>query len=319
MSKRIRPITAFLAAVSLTVPARAEKLPPVRSEQGDARIHVEIIDYTPRFLAFYERAREVSDPAGRFALWQEHYGFAAVPPGPRGEAMARGLLDAGWSRYAPNLASLRRGAATFGTMPLDTLRAIARVLEADRPLDVDFLVYVGAYDDNAFTAGAAPPMVAFPVEMSADLRPQVMAHELTHAVHIQLAGLSGGWERSIAATLMQEGLAMHVSREVVPGRPVAAYVEHEAGWWPRVSARKADLLRDLLPVLTRQDGETVFTYTMGNGPSGFQREAYAVGWWVIEHLRSTGMTLGQIARISEADMPVVAERAIREMLAPPGS
>lgn len=317
---RPRPLLlAALAAAALAAPLQAEKLPAQRSEQGDARIHLEIIDYTPRFLAFYEAARDVSDPARRFALWQEHYGFAAVPPGPRGDQMARGLLDTGWPRYAPNLPAIRLGAASFGTAPIETLRAIARILQPGGPLDVDFLVYVGAFEDNAFTVGGMPPTVAFPVEMSAGLRPLIMAHELTHAVHFQIAHLSGGWERSIGATLMQEGLAMHVAREVVPGRAEAAYIEHEPGWWSRVGARKGDILRDVLPVLASQDGQTVFNFTIGNGPAGFQREAYAVGWWVIEHLRAQGMTLAQIARIGEADMPAVAERAIREMLASAGS
>jgi hypothetical protein len=233
--------------------------------------------------------------------------------------MARTLLDAGWSHYAPNLPMIRRGAAVFGTTPIETLRAIARILHPDGPLAVDFLVYVGAFEDNAFTIGGTPPTVAFPVEMSANLRPLIMAHELTHAAHFQIAHLSGGWERSIGATLIQEGLAMHVAREVVPGRTQAAYIEHEPGWWSRVSARKADILRDVLPVLASQDGQTVFNFTIGNGPAGFQREAYAAGWWVIEHLRAQGMTLAQIARIGEAEMPAVAERAVREMLAPSAS
>lgn len=316
---RTSAILAALAFGFASAPLHAEKLPAVRSEQGDARLHLEIIDYTPRFLAFYERAQGVADPAARFALWQEHYGFAAVPPGPRGEAMARSLLDAGWNRYAPNLASIRPGAAVFGTAPIDTLRGVARVLQPDGPLDVDFLVYVGAFEDNAFTIGGSPPTVAFPVEMSANLRPLILAHELTHAVHMQIAHLSGGWERSIGATLIQEGLAMHVARELVPGRTEAAYTEHQPGWWSRVLARKSDVLRDMLPVLASQDGETVYNYTIGNGPSGFEREGYAAGWWVIEHLRAHGMSLAQIARIGEAEMPAVAERAIREMLPAPAA
>lgn len=314
---RARFLLAALAATALAAPLYAEKLPNLRSEQSDARLHVNIIDMTPRFLAFYEAARDVADPAARFALWQEHYGFAAVPPGPRGAAMARQLLDSGWSRYAAALPLIRRGAAVFGTAPIDTLRSVARVLEASEPVTITFLAYVGGFEDNAFTVGGTPPTVSFPVEMSEALRPMVMAHEFTHAVHGPLASLAGGWERSIASTLMQEGLAMHVSREVVPGRPEAAYLEHEPGWWARVSARKADVLRDVLPVLARQDGETVFTYTMGNGPAGFQREAYAAGWWVVAHLRAQGMSLARIARIPEAQMPAVAERAIRELLAAP--
>ena len=316
---RLSEISAAFAAFMLAAPAAADRLPAVRSEQGDASLHVEVVDITPRFLAFYDAARGVADPAARFALWQEHYGFAAVPPGPRGEEMARRLLDQGWSRYEAGLPTIRLGAAAFGSDPIDTLRAIARLLEADRPLNVRLVAYVGAFDGNAFTAGAGgAPTVNFPVEMDAEARRPIMAHEFTHAVHIQLAGLSGGWERSIAETLMQEGLAVHTSREVVPGRPLTAYIEHQPGWWARAGERKAAILRGILPALESKDGETVFRFTMGTGPGGIDREAYAAGYWVVEQLRAEGMTLGQIARIGEADMARVARGAIERMLAAQG-
>lgn len=313
----MRTLFVLLGGILLaaTPPLLAEKLPPARSEQVDGQLKVEISDVTPRFLAFYEAARTAPDAAARFTLWNEHYGFAAVPPGPRGEAMARQLLEQGWPRYAAALPQIRRGAAIFGNEPIETLRAVVRVLGAEGPQTIRLTTYVGAFEDNAFSAGGEPPMIAFPVEMNPTMRQAVMAHEFTHAVHLRLAGLTGGWERSIAATLMQEGLAMHVSREVVPGRPEAAYTEHEPGWWARVSARKADVLRDVLPALARRDGETVFAFTIGEGPSGFHREAYAAGWWVIADLRRRGMSLAQIARIPEADMVRVATEAINRMLA----
>lgn len=314
MPKR-RLIALACAAFAISGPAFADPLPAVRSEQGDARVHVEMLDITPSFLSFYAAARNVDDPAVRFALWQRHYGFAAVPPGPRGDAMARGLLERGWPRYAAALPLIHRGAAVFGTQPIDTLRAVAALLEADYPIAIRFRVYVGAFEDNAFGSGGEPPMVNFPVEMSDTMRPLILAHEITHAVHTRVAGLSGGWERSIGATLMQEGLAVHVARELHPGLAMAQYIEHRPGWWASVAARKHEVLRDVRSVLTRQDGETVFRYTIGEGPSGLEREAYAAGWWVIEHLRSHGMTLAQIARIRESDMPGVAGRAIDEMLA----
>lgn len=301
-------------ALAAATPLLAEKLPPVRSEQADARLKVEIVDLTPRFLAFYDAARAAPDADARFALWTEHYGFAAVPPGPRGDEMARRLLDQGWPRYAAALPQIRRGASVFGNEPLETLRAVTRLLGAEGPMTIRLTAYVGAFDDNAFSTGGDPPNIAFPVEMAPDLRRLIMAHEFTHAVHIRLAGLSGGWERSIGATILQEGLAVHVARELNPGRTMAQYIEHRPGWWAGISARKADVLRDVLPMLARQDGETVFRFTMGQGGTGFDREAYAAGWWVVEQLRAQGMSLAQIARIPESEMVRVAGQAINRML-----
>jgi uncharacterized protein YjaZ len=145
-----------------------------------------------------------------------------------------------------------------------------------------------------------------------------MPHEFTHAVHMQLAGLGGGWERSIAATIIQEGLAVHVAREVAPGRPLTDYIEYRPGWWAEAEARKSAILRDVLPVLASADGDTVYRFTMGNGPAGLEREAYAAGYWVIEHLRAGGMSLGDIARIPEAEMSTVARAAIEAMIAGQG-
>ena len=313
----MRVTLAVLGALAFGVaaPLLAEKLPPVRTEQGDARLKVEIADITPRFLAFYEAARTAADADARFALWTEHYGFAAVPPGPRGQEIARRLLDQGWPRYAAALPMIRRGAAVFGNEPIETLRAVARILEAEGPVTIRVTAYVGAFDDNAFSSGGDPPNIAFPVEMAPAQRRLIMTHEFTHAVHIKVAGLSGGWERSIAETLLQEGLAVHVARELNPGRPTMAdYIEHRPGWWEGISARRAEVLRGVLPALAQKDGETVFRFTMGQGTTGHEREAYAAGWWVVEHLRRRGMSLAQIARIPEREMVTVVSGAINRML-----
>lgn len=311
---RLRSVLVLCGALIVASPLAAERLPPVRSEQAQGNLRIEIVDLTPRFLAFYETARQERDPSARFARWREHYGFAAVPPGSRGEEMARRLLDQAWPLYAANLPLIRKGAAAFGDEPMRILADVARVLGADQPVRVRLVAFVGGFEDNAFAARIeGVPTVNFPVEMPAERRPVTMAHELTHAVHMDLAKLSGGWERSIAATMIQEGLAMHVAREVVPGRLLADYVEHTPGWWSGVQGKKRAILKALLPVLDRRDGETVFRFTIGPGPNGFEREAYAAGWWVIEHLRGSGMSLAQIARVPEGKMPDLARRAIAEM------
>lgn len=44
-------------------------------------VTLDVEDLTPRFLAFYEAVQaEGADADRRWQLWQEHYGFAAVPP-----------------------------------------------------------------------------------------------------------------------------------------------------------------------------------------------------------------------------------------------
>lgn len=313
----LRSLVPMAAAVALAIaaPASAERLEPARSVQSRGDLRIEVVDLTPRFLAFYRAAVDARDPDSRFALWKAHYGFGAFPPGPEGEAMARELLDQAWPRYRQELGAIERGAATFGDEPLQTLEAVARTLRADRPISVRLVAFVGGFENNAYAARAdGPPTVNFPVEMSADQRRLILPHELTHAVHMELAGLSGGWERTIGATLVQEGLAMHVAREVAPGGPESLYVEHEPGWWGTASGKRSEILSGILPSLDSKDSETVFRFTMGKGPAGLQREAYAAGWWVIEQLRRDGMSLAEIARVPEAAMPGLARRAIARLL-----
>ena len=55
---------------------------------------------TPKFLKFYDEAtREAASPDQRWALWKRDYDFAAVPPTPAGQTMARQMLDRAWPRY----------------------------------------------------------------------------------------------------------------------------------------------------------------------------------------------------------------------------
>lgn len=101
---------------------------------------------------------------------------------------------------------------------------------------------------------------------------------------------------------------------MLPGRPLEAYIEHKPGWLAQSRARRREILQGILPHLAAKDGERVFQFTMGQGTTGLEREAYFTGFAVVEHLRAKGMTLAQIARIPEADMPRVVGEAIGEML-----
>jgi len=309
------PSAAQPSAAQAAQPAKAE---PVRYVLTDGPLSLHVVDLSPQFLAFYAAAKDEPDADKRFKLWQDMYGFAAVPPGPRGQAMARQILDAGWSQYPQALPIFRAGARAFQPAPMETAKKIAAVLQPDGPVRIKWLAYAGGFDMNAFTTTSeGMPMIAVPLEIvtAGDLGQMIVAHELTHAFHIAVGGMTGGWERSIGATVLQEGLAQHVSREVLPGRPDTYYTERTPGWLAANHAKRVAILNGVKPVLATSDGETVFRFTIGQGATGSEREAYYVGWIVVQHLRDQGMTLAQIARIPEADSPRVVARAIEEMLA----
>lgn len=127
--------------------------------------------------------------------------------------------------------------------------------------------------------------------------------------------MSGGWERSIGATVLMEGLAVHTSRQLDPGLSEAAHIEYTPGWWRSAQRKKRVILTAILPVLSETRSDAVFRFTICIGPAGLEREAYAAGYWAVDQLRRDGMSLGQIARVPESKLPALAARAIRRTLA----
>jgi len=61
-------------------------------------LNLTIKDLTPKFLTFYNEAtKEKASPDKRWELWKKDYDFAAVPPTPEGEEIAKELLNDAWS------------------------------------------------------------------------------------------------------------------------------------------------------------------------------------------------------------------------------
>ena len=298
------------AALVVAAPAAAH---------AQSRVTLQVTDLSPKFLAFYEAAAQ-ADPDRRFALWKEHYDFAALPPVPQRDSMARAMLDDAWPRYPQVMERIRAGAAGMLPAPEPTLRAVADLLGATDTMTVRLLAYVGAREGNAFTSASRGLITVYvPVEEEPAWRELVMVHEMTHAVHHRLAGYSEGWERSIGRTLFAEGLAARATEALHPGRPAAAYLEHRPGWFAAADSHGDDILRGILPHLRDSDGQTVMRFTMGTGTTGTERESYYAGWRVIGHLLQRGYTFPQLARIPESEAPALVEAAIREMLAEDGA
>lgn len=308
--------TLLLATLMLCLPTAVastrtdERVPAARFEHIDGPLKLTVFDVSPRFLDFYAAARD-ADADTRWALWDRKYGFAAVPPTPEGRELARTLLDGAWARYPAALPAIQAGAGAMQPQPIPVLRELAALLEFDEPFEMDVWTFVGGFEMNAFAfASEGRPAVAIPLEMNPEERELVLRHEMAHAVHMRTAGLSGGWERSIAQTVISEGLAMHAAKALVPGREDREYIEHRPGWFAESMAKAPLILKGLEPMLEASDSDTVFRFTMGQGTTGTEREAYVAGWVVIDELLRQGRTLPELARVRSEDMPALVRGAI---------
>jgi len=274
---------------------------------ADAAHVLDIDDRVPKFQTFYADATaRPADADARFKLWQDEDGLAAVPPGPDGDAMARQLLDSAWPRYpalVPQLAALTKTAEDQGNASFDRINSLLDT--KDVPIHTRLILYVGQFDNNAFTMPAMdgkPVTVLMPVENA--ILKVALAHELTHSVHIQLANVKNSFGAPVGETMFLEGLAMRTSQAAVPGLPETAYtqIDPDDHWLANCYAKKDSVLKDIVSDLDRSGREIAMKYTFGQGNNGMQREAYCAAWILMGKLIASGRTLPELARIPEGRM-----------------
>jgi hypothetical protein len=311
---RFRAPAGLTLALLMATPLAAQQPETVTAgPAASPAVELRVTDLTPRFLTFYERAvAENADADRRWELWREHYGFAALPPVPERDSIARALLDDAWPRYPEVIERIRGGVAAMQPAPEPLLASVAALLGAEVGLRLDLLVYVGALERNAFFAPQQGTLfVAVPIEESPEWRTRVLVHEFTHAVHHRLANFSEGWERSIARTVFAEGLATRATQTLLPGDRPESYVEHRDGWFAEAERRAPQILSGIVPFLEESSSEQVMRFTMGTGVTGLEREAYYVGWVVVGQLLDEGYTFERLARIPEDDIPALVRRTIK--------
>lgn len=280
--------------------------------QSKSLVEVTVKDLTPKFLAFYEASsRSAVDPETKWTLWKQMYDYAAVPPTPQGDAIARQLLDSAWPRYASALDRIGLGSGAIRPTPLEMMKKVAAVLDAAGPIRATVIVYVGGFENNAFTSpGAAGiPVVSIPVE--SPVADKLMAHEFTHVIEAEQAGLSVTWQRTIAQTVFAEGLAMRVTQKLLPGLADKEYIgEFSPDWFNRSTAKRIEILEDIEAHLNESSDAAVYRYTMGRGGAGLEREAYYTGWLVVGDLLDHGWTLSSLAHSKNATIT----RLVRESI-----
>lgn len=270
------------------------------------KVKLTLKDITPRFVAFYDSAIKVNaTESERWVLWKKMYDFAATPPTPAGDSIARRLLDSAWSRYISIVPLIKnRISQQILSEAEQTAGEIARLLQPDSSFEIRLRTYVGGFEVNAFTTAYNKQITtALPIEIPEETRRSIMVHELVHAVHIGMGSFSGGWQRTIGATVVTEGLAMRATQHIQPGKPDADYTEYTKGWLRKAAEKNYEILRDVRSVLYSDSIPDIMRFTMGEGPAGLEREAYYAGWVVVGYWIAHGKPFSGIARIPEKEMP----------------
>jgi len=315
----------FLLAVMLLIHnfafSQPAKLLPANHFSVNGGLSVQIIDLTPKFLKFYDSATVNNmDADSRWALWKKLYGFAAVPPGPAGEKMARTLLDNAWPKYPTVMNRIRLGASILNPTPLHILERVARLLNADTTQDsikVKLYVFVGGLENNAFAfPDHGIPAVAIPVEIDNKELELTMTHEFTHAVHTKIADhIWGSYPTTLATLVLMEGLAMRVTEQLVPGHTPETYTNaHSDTWLKECEKQRATILKGIRQHLDDNASEARSKFIYGDGSSGLRREAYYAGWIIVGQLQKQGMTLSNLARLSPQSVRELLDKTITTML-----
>ena len=311
-------LVTLVTAPQLTAqnPALTSPLEHVDSRQASPDSGgVTVTDLSPRFLAFYDSARAANlDASARFIMWKRLYGFAAVPPTPFGDSLARRLLDSAWTRYPGALQQIRRGVASFGVNPGVELGRVVSLLGCGENTRVRLIAFVGGFEDNAFAFSTnGVPTVAIPIEAGDPLKS--MVHEFTHAVHRSsgCADFRSGYGQSLGELVISEGLAMRVVEALVPGRPEYSYVAHKQEWLDTARSRRNAILDGVRDHLADSGTAVVQRFTFGEGTTGLSREAYYAGWEIVGELRRTGMSFHDIATTPPSGFPVLIRRAVASL------
>jgi len=277
-----------------------------------SQINIKVVNHVEKFLTFYQLAKDC-DEHRVWELWKEHYNFAAVPPGEQGEKMAQELLKNAWHMYPSIIDNLIKWKPDVEKAK-HYLKKVTDLLNYNQDIDIVLVYFVGAFDHNPFVAPINDGKIALCMPVEDSKEDIMLTHELTHIVHSKTAELAVEWERSLATVIIQEGLAMHVSKRLVPNYPIEDYVEHKKGWLVDCKKQAKEIIQGLLPVLEETSYEKVFQFTMGHGTTGCEREAYYVGWVLVEHMLKHEYSFEKIAAIKQKDMPDTIRQHLHHLM-----
>lgn len=275
---------------------------------------VNVINLVPKFLSFYKAAIQQNlDEEKRWELWKDTYNFAAVPPTDEGREIARNLLDNAWTQYESYISIFEKWIPESEKVKA-FLGEVKNLLGYDYKIEFTLIYFVGGFEDNPFVAPIGENKVALCLPIETEQSDIYLVHELTHVVHQKTANMKNDWERNIASIIMQEGLATHVSKQLIPGHKEKEYIEISHGWLKSCYKNKKEIIKNIIPYLEDSEPESVMKFTMGNGSTNHHREAYFVGWLLVKLLLQQGMSFEEIAHIQEDEIPQYISQNYKDLL-----
>lgn len=275
--------------------------------------HVTLVDLSKKFLVFFDSAsRSPLDRDVRWAMWQRLYGFAARPPGPFGDTLARRLFEGAWDRYPAALPRIRRGADALGFSPDSVLREVGNLLGCGGETRIRLILFVGGFEANAFAFPNADGTQSIAIPLEAGDALGAFVHEATHAVHHSsgCANITSGYAQSLPELVMSEGLAMRVTERLIPGQPSIHYIGGSQAWLDSARQRRMEILNGVQQHISDRGSATAQRFTFGNGTTGLGREGYYAGWVIIESLLDGGISLHQMATTPSSQLAALIGQGI---------
>lgn len=156
--------------------------------------HLEVINLVLKFVTFFKQSKNIIDMDEKWNLWENEYNFAASPP---------------------------------------THEAHLRAKNDYNPLSFKIIYFVVFFENNPFvTFGSSGTIcLCLPVEGYNDKNVQILQlyHELTHILHLKPLKKELSYERSFSFLILQEGLALQMSKQMVPGFKDETYISNQKG------------------------------------------------------------------------------------------
>lgn len=210
-------------------------------------------------------------------------------------------LDAALPRFNEIESRLRSLTRVAPSRALRVVESVSDLSEAAHATVVCVL-FVGLFGANGFqdTIGGVPTFfIALEKVADATELSVLTAHEAMHAFHASLR--SGTWDdHNILHALFSEGLAVHVSRLAIPGRPLEDYLWFRS---PLSEYERAfrEGVRELLSTPGSPDAyERNFNYDPSRPPQGLPpRFGYYAGTRVLDEIGSH-VPVKSLARWSSA-------------------
>src|SRR5699024_10511600 len=154
-----------------------------------------------------------------------------------------------------------------------------------------------SFEGNFLTAPYDRDRAALCVPIESEVNDIILYHELTHILHQRTAGLSLNWERPLANLIRQEGLGTRIRQQLNPGKDEESYEAITPGWLKSCEMKKEEIIGGIMPYFKDARSETLMKFTLGEGTTGLEREAYYVGWLIVRSLLDAGVSFEEMAKI----------------------